>query len=130
MTDTPSVPALVWAGRLMSALVVLVLLADAGVQLFAPNLLRPAMDASGFPIQLAPVLGTIMLICAVLYALPQTATLGAIVVTGFLGGAICTHVRLGEFGSPPQVICLLLGLMAWGGLYLRDTRIRALLPIG
>jgi hypothetical protein len=114
----------------MSALVVLVLLADAGVQLFAPNLLRPAMDASGFPIQLAPVLGTIMLICAVLYALPQTATLGAIVVTGFLGGAICTHVRLGEFGSPPQVICLLLGLMAWGGLYLRDTRIRALLPIG
>ncbi|WP_204312001.1 DoxX family protein, partial [Escherichia coli] len=79
-------------------------------------------------IQLAPVLGTIMLICAVLYALPQTATLGAIVVTGFLGGAICTHVRLGEFGSPPQVICLLLGLMAWGGLYLRDTRIRALLP--
>jgi hypothetical protein len=130
MTDTSSAPPLVWAGRIMSALVVLVLLADAGVQLFAPNLLRPAMDASGFPIQLAPVLGTIMLICAVLYALPQTATLGAIVVTGFLGGAICTHVRLGEFGSPPQVICLLLGLMAWGGLYLRDTRIRALLPIG
>ena len=130
MTDTSSTPTLVWAGRLMSALVVLVLLADAGVQLLAPNLLRPAMDASGFPIQLAPVLGTIMLICAALYALPQTATLGAIVVTGFLGGAICTHVRLGEFGSPPQVICLLLGLMAWGGLYLRDTRIRALLPIG
>lgn len=130
MTDTSPTPALVWVGRLMSALVVLVLLADAGVQLFAPNLLRPAMDASGFPMHLAPVLGAIMLICAGLYALPPTATLGAIIITGFLGGAICTHVRLGEFGSPPQLICLALGLLAWGGLYLRDTRVRALLPIG
>lgn len=130
MTDTSPTPALVWVGRAMSALVVLVLLADAGVQLFAPNLLRPAMDASGFPMHLAPALGTIMLICAVLCALPHTAMLGAIVVTGFLGGAICTHVRLGEFGSPPQLICLALGLLAWGGLYLRDTRVRALLPIG
>jgi hypothetical protein len=70
-----------------------------------------------------------MLVCALLYAIPQTAMLGAIVVTGFLGGAICTHVRLGELASPPQVICLLLGLMAWGGLYLRDPRVRALLPL-
>jgi hypothetical protein len=129
MTDLTRTPALARIGHLMSALVVLILLADAGVQLFAPNLLRPAMDASGFPIELAPVLGAIMLVCALLYAIPQTAMLGAIVVTGFLGGAICTHVRLGELASPPQVICLLLGLMAWGGLYLRDPRVRALLPL-
>jgi hypothetical protein len=54
--------------------------------------------------------------------------LGAILVTGFLGGAICTHFRLGELASPPQLICILLGLMTWGGLYFRDSRIRALLP--
>ena len=70
-----------------------------------------------------------MLACAILYAIPRTAVLGAILTTGFLGGAICTHFRLGEIGSPPQLISLLLGVMTWGGLYLRDSRIRTLLPL-
>ncbi len=70
-----------------------------------------------------------MVACAVLYAIPAINVLGAILVTGFLGGAICAHVRLGELGSPPEVILLLLGLMTWGGLYLREPRIRAILPI-
>ena len=66
--------------------------------------------------------------CAILYALPPTAILGAILVTGFLGGAICTHFRLGRMVSPPQIVSLVLGVMAWGGLYLRIGDLRNLLP--
>ena len=117
-----------WIGRLLSGLVVLALVADASVQLFAPHLLQAEMEASGFASGLALPLGLNTLACVALYAAPRTATLGAILVTGFLGGAIATHFRLGEIGSPPQLICLLLGVMTWGGLYLRDTRLRALLP--
>ena len=69
------------------------------------------------------------LTCTILYAIPRTAMLGAILLTGFLGGAICTHFRLGEIGSPPQLICLALGILVWAGLYLRDTRVRDLLPL-
>ena len=118
-----------WIGYVMSALVVLALLADAGTQLFAPHLLKEPMDATGFPQSLAVPLGIIMLVCGVLYAISRTAFLGAILTTAFLGGAICAHFRLGEFASPPQLICLLLGVLAWGGLYLRDARLRALLPL-
>ncbi len=118
-----------WIGDVMSALVVLALLADAGVQLFAPHLLKEPMEATGFPMGLAVPLGIVMLVCGVLYAIPRTAFLGAILTTAFLGGAICTHFRLGELGSPPQLICLLLGVMTWGGLYLRDARLRELLPL-
>jgi len=119
----------VWIGRVLSALVVLALLIDGGTQLFAPGALQAEMDATGFASGLAAPLGIVTLVCAVLYAVPQTALLGAILITGFLGGAICTHFRLGEIGSPPQVICLVLGLMTWGGLYFRDGRLRALLPV-
>lgn len=117
------------AGWLLSGLVILALLADAAVNLFAPELLAANMQAEGFPITLAPTLGIMMLLCAVIYAIPRTAMLGAILITGFFGGAICVHVRLGEIGSPPQIICVLLAAMAWGGLYLRDARIRALMPL-
>ncbi len=118
-----------WIGYVMSGVVVLALLADANTQLFAPHMLKAEMDATGFPMSLAIPLGIIMLVCGILYAIPRTAVLGAILITGFLGGAICTHFRLGEYATPPQLICLLLGVLTWGGLYLRDTRLRALLPL-
>lgn len=121
-------PVSVWIGRILSALTVLALLADAAVALLAPQKLYPLMQETGFPQNLAFWIGIITLACAALYAIPQTAVIGAILLTGFLGGAICTHFRIGEFGSPPQLICLMLGVMAWGGLYLRDARIRALIP--
>jgi hypothetical protein len=69
---------------------------------------------------LTRVVGPIILVCAILYAIPATAVLGAILVTGFLGGAICAHVRIRELGSPPEIISLLLGVMTWGGLHARD----------
>ena len=103
--------------------------ADAAVDLFSPSLVSAEMEATGFPTSQATLLGLIILVFAVLYAIPRTAVLGAILTTGFLGGAICTHFRLGEVGSPPQLISLILGILAWGGLYLRDKRIRDLLPI-
>lgn len=115
-------------GYVLSGLTVVVLLADAAVNLVAPDLIRAQIEGSGFEIAQATQLGWLMLACAVLYAVPQTAVLGAILVTGFLGGAICAHFRLGEVGSPPQVFAAVLGLMAWGGLYLREPRLRDLLP--
>jgi DoxX-like family len=104
------------------------LLVDAANTLFSKSTTQAELAATGFADNAAPALGIITLVCAILYAVPQTAVLGAILVTGFLGGAICTHFRLGELGSPPQIISLVLGLMAWGGLYLRNAHVRSLLP--
>jgi hypothetical protein len=116
-----------WAGRMMSALVVMALGADGFIQLFAPARVASMMRETGFAMDLPSKLGVVILACVLLYATPATAVLGAILVTGFLGGAICAHVRIGELGSPPEVISLLLGAITWGGLYLRDPRIRDIL---
>nr|WP_250889204.1 DoxX family protein [Mesorhizobium sp. dw_380] len=118
-----------WAGRLMSAIVVIALVADGTIQLLVPAQVAGMLQETGFAMDLTRIVGPIILVCAILYAIPATSVLGAILVTGFLGGAICAHVRIGELGSPPEIISLLLGVLTWGGLYLRDPRIRALLPI-
>ena len=125
-TQSPSTLSI---GRALSALVVLVLLADATVHLLLPEKLAANMAAGGFELSQTSTLGIIALTCAVLYAVPSTAILGAVLMTGFLGGAICTHFRMGEMLSPPPLICIALGVLAWGGLYLRDTRLRTLLPL-
>ncbi len=117
------------AGRIMSAAVVVALAADGAIQLFAPAQIAGMLHETGFAMDLTRVVGPIILACAILYAIPATAVLGAILVTGFLGGAICAHVRIGELGSPPELVSLLLGAMTWGGLYARDPRIRAVLPL-
>ena len=118
-----------WAGRIMSAFVVVALLVDGTIQLFAPEQIASMLQETGFAMDLTRVVGPIILVCAILYAIPATAVLGAILVTGFLGGAICAHVRIGELGSPPEIMSLLLGALTWGGLYARDPRVRALLPL-
>jgi hypothetical protein len=118
-----------WPGRIMSALVVIALVADGAIQLFAPAQIASMLQETGFAMDLTRIVGPVILACAILYAIPATAVLGAILVTGFLGGAICTHVRIGELGSPPEIISLLMGAMTWGGLYARDARIRAILPL-
>jgi hypothetical protein len=118
-----------WVGRILSALVVIALLADGTIQLFAPTQIASMLQETGFAMDLTRVVGPILLACAILYAIPATSVLGAILVTGFLGGAICAHVRIGELGSPPEIISLLLGAMTWGGLYASNSRIRAILPL-
>lgn len=129
LPQTATLNRALWAGRIMSALVVIALLVDGAVQLFAPAKIAGMLQETGFAMDLTRVVGPIVLVCAILYAIPATAVLGAILVTGFLGGAICAHLRIGELGSPPEIVSLLLGVMTWGGLYVRDPRVRALLPL-
>jgi len=120
-----------WMGWVLTVLVTLFLLADGLFSVLAPKLapdaLRPMVEEGGFRLEQAPTLGIIMLISAILYVIPRTASLGAILVTGFLGGAVATEVRIG--GTPWEWVCIALGVLAWGGLYLRDVRVRALLPL-
>ena len=127
--ETTALHRALWAGPIMSAFVVVALAADGMIQLFAPAQIASVLQETGFAMGLTRVVGPIILACAILYAIPATAVLGAILVTGFLGGAICAHVRIGELGSAPEIISLLLGAMTWGGLYARDARIRAILPL-
>jgi hypothetical protein len=127
--ETMSLNRALWPGWIMSASVVIALVADGTIQLFAPAQIASMLQETGFAMDLTRVVGPVILACAILYAIPATAVLGAILVTGFLGGAICAHVRIGELGSPPEIISLLLGALAWGGLYLRDPRLRAILPL-
>lgn len=86
------------------------------------------MKQTGFDASVGPRLATIMLVCAVTLAIPRTSVLGAILTTAFLGGAIAAHVRIGEIAAGSQFFCVLLGAAAWGGVYLRNERLREFLP--
>lgn len=119
----------VWTGRLLGTVAVLALLVDAGVHVFQPHLLATNLTEIGFPILLAPLIGGILFVFVLLYVIPGTSVLGAVFLSAFLGGAICAHLRIGEIGSPPQIICALLGVALWASLYLRNSHIRALLPL-
>ena len=127
--ETMALHRALWTGRIMSAVVVIALVVDGAIQLVAPEQVASMSRETGFAIDLTPVVGSIILTCVILYAIPATAVLGAILVTGFLGGAICAHLRIGELGSLPEIVSLLLGAMTWAGLYARDPRIRAILPL-
>jgi len=121
--DTPSRAAL-WTSYGLSALVVLFLLADAAVSIFAPHLLADVQAQVGLSSELSPVIGGIILLCAIAFAIPQTSVVGAILISAFAGGAICTHLRVGEIGSPPQFIAMALAALAWLSLWLRDVDLR------
>jgi len=127
--ETMTLDRALWAGRIMSAFVVIALAADGTIQLFAPAQIASMLRETGFAMEATRIVGPIVLACAILYAIPATSVLGAILVTGFLGGAICAHVRIGELGSPPEIFSVALGAMTWAGLYARDPRIRAILPL-
>ena len=127
-TDIPSAPVsakMLWAGRIMSTLPVLMLLMSGVMKVLQPPFLREGFSKLGLDVNLALGLGILELTCTLLYVIPRTAVLGAILLTGYLGGAILTHLRLGEQFIAPVV----LGLLVWGGLYLRDVRLRELLPL-
>jgi len=129
MVTASHATAYLWAGRILSFLVVLALLGVAATMLFAKSSAHAQLAETGFADSAGPVIGITAIVCAVIYAIPQTSVLGAILVTGFLGGAICTHFRLSGMGSPPQIISLALGVLAWGGLYLRYAELHSLFPI-
>ena len=114
-------------GFVMSGLAVLVMIADGCMMLFMPGLFVDMFRQEGMPLAMAPFLGALAVATGLVYAVPRTAVLGAILITGFLGGAISIHFRIGEYG-PGEALSLTIGALAWGGLYLRDARVRALLP--
>jgi hypothetical protein len=115
-----------WTGRVLSALPVLLLLLSASMKLsHPPMVVETFVGKLGYPANVLPALAALELFCAVVYAVPRTAVLGAVLLTGYLGGAVATHVRVGE----AFVVPLLLGVLVLAGLYLRDERIRALLPL-
>ena len=125
----PAAGTTIWAGRAISALVISFLLFDGAIKLVPLQVVTDTVEQLGYPAELARTLGVLTLLCTVLYAYPRTAILGAILLTGYLGGAIATHVRVGSPMLSHTLFGLYIGLMAWSGLYLRDPRLRALIPI-
>jgi hypothetical protein len=113
-----------WAGLVMSGLAIAFLLFDAAIKLVPLSVVTETMAALGYPPGLERGLGVLTLVCVLLYAVPRTAVLGAILLTGLFGGAMATHLRIGSH----LLFGLYLGLLVWGGLYLRDARLRALIP--
>lgn len=122
--------ATVWAGRALSGLVTLFLLFDGGIKLVPIEPVTETMAQLGWPdsAEMARGLGVLTLVCTLLYATPRTAMLGAILLTGYLGGAIATHLRVGSPVVSHLLFGVYLGLMVWGGLYLREPRLRRLVP--
>ncbi|MCC8963134.1 DoxX family protein [Bradyrhizobium sp. Pear76] len=117
-------------GRVMSGVVILFLLFDGAIKLLPLPVVTETMDKMGFGASdtLARSLGIITIVCTLLYSVPPTSILGAILLTGYLGGAIASHVRIGSPLFSHTLFGVYLGLMVWGGLYLRDGNLRALLP--
>lgn len=118
-----------WVGRIFSALVVLFMLVDSVVKVIR---LAPAVEGTvqlGYPASVVFGIGLTALICTVLYAVPRTAILGAILLTGYLGGAVATHVRVGNPLFSHVLFPVYLGVLAWAGLYLRYDRLRTLFPL-
>jgi hypothetical protein len=131
-TSIQSVPVsskALWAGRILSALVVLFLLFDGVIKLPPLAPVTESLAQLGYPVSLARGLGVLTLVCAVLYAIPRTSVLGAILLTGLLGGAIATHLRVGSPIFTHLLFGGYLGVLAWGGLFLRDERVRNLIPL-
>jgi hypothetical protein len=115
------------AGYVITSLVVLFMIVDTVMKVLQ---LPPAVQATielGYPAQTVLWIGLIELICVGLYILPRTSVLGAILLTGYLGGAIATHVRVGNPLLSHALFPIYIGIMVWGGLYLRETRLRDLL---
>jgi len=127
-SDIQSAPVsmkMVWAGRIVSALPVLMLLFSGVMKLIKPEPLIKEFSRLGWDANMAFGLGILELACTAIYVIPRTSVLGAILLTGYFGGAVATHVRIGDQFIFPIVF----GVLVWGGLYLRDARLRALIPL-
>ena len=125
--ETPAPPSkkAVWTGWILSILPVLLLAVSAAMKLAHPPQLDEGFAHLQLPVSFAFGLGVLEVACTVIYLIPRTAVLGAILLTGYLGGAILTHLRVGD----PFYTHIILGVVIWGGLYLREPRLRALIPL-
>ena len=117
-----------WAGRIMGGLPALFLLIDAIMKFVKPAPVVETTVKLGYPESVIIGLGAVLLVSTILYLIPKTAMLGAILLTGYLGGAVATHVRV-QAGWFPIVFPVIFGIFLWGGLWLRDERLQKLIPI-
>ena len=117
-----------WTGYVMTILPALFLLLDGVMKLLKPGFVVDATSKLGYQESVIVPIGIVLVICTVLYLLPVTSVLGAILLTGYLGGAVATHVRAGQ-GAFPIVFPIVIGALIWGGLFVRDERLRALIPM-
>src|SRR5258708_13094867 len=118
----------VWIGRVLSGLVVVFLIPDGIIKFIRPAPVVDAFAHLGLPLSLANTIGILLLVCTAIYAFPRTAVLGAILLTGYLGGAVATHLRTGDPLFSHILFPTYLGAMLCLGLYLPDDRLRALVP--
>jgi len=116
----------IWAGRVISALPVLLLVFSASMKIAEPPAVVRGFTKFGYPEHLIRVIAILELSCTVIYIIPRTSVLGAILLTGYLGGATATHARISD---PAFVMPVLVGILVWLGLFLRDNRLRALIPL-
>ena len=117
-------------GWILSSLAILFLVMDSTMKLLALNVVLESGAALGFTgVDTARGLGIVLILCTILYAVPRTTVLGAILLTGYLGGAVATHVRVGNPLFSHVLFGVYLGVIVWAGIYLRDARLRSLIPI-
>jgi hypothetical protein len=116
-------------GRAFSALAILFLAFDTAVKLAGMSIVAETMSSLGYPADIGFTIGVVELVCLVLYAVPRTAVLGAILLTALFGGGIATHIRVGSPLFTHILFGVYLGLTVWGGLYLRSVRLRELIPL-
>lgn len=129
-SDTQTLPpskTALWAGYVMSVLPALLLLLDGAMKMLKPSFIVKATEELGYPESVIVGMGFAVFASAVLYLIPRTSVLGAILLTGYLGGAVASHVRLSAFSQIPFPV--IFGALLWGGLVLRDPRLRALIPL-
>jgi len=116
-------------GRALSALAILFLAFDTAIKLAGMSVVAETLSSLGYPADLGFTIGVVELVCLVLYAVPRTAVLGAILLTALFGGGIATHIRVGSPVFTHILFGVYLGLFVWGGLYLRSARLRELIPL-
>ena len=131
-SDTQTAPVskkMLWTGRIMNALVVLFLLMDGVMKLINPAPVVEGMTKLGYPLSLTSVIGIVLLACVVVFAIPRTSILGAILLAGYLGGAVASQLRVGLPLFSNVLAPVYMGVLTWGGLFLREPRLRALFPL-
>lgn len=119
---------MLWAGRIISILPALFLLVDGIMKLIKPAPVVEATVRLGYQENVLLGIGIVLIACTILYLIPRTSILGAILLTGYLGGAVATHVRASE-GWFSILFPVFFGVLIWAGLYLRDRRLRALIAL-
>lgn len=124
-TDIPVSKKAFWIGWILSILPCLMLIMSGVMKLVKPPQVIEGVTHLGLPLTQITGIGILELACTAAYLIPRTAVLGAILLTGYLGGAMLTHLRIGE----PPVAHVIFGVLLWGGIYLRDPRLRALIPL-